>query len=108
MGDPAMWDRAEGMLQTALEKFCAHVGTAWSINPGDGAFYGPKVGCSRRQRRRRGAVANASLAPGHRLTLRCLMRSSERTSAPPSSWTFSSPSVSSSSLQRQTGPCTAL
>lgn len=33
------WDRAEEQLTTALN----NIGSEWSINQGDGAFYGPKI-----------------------------------------------------------------
>ena len=39
MGDPAMWDKAEKALQEALEE----AGVDYRLNPGDGAFYGPKI-----------------------------------------------------------------
>lgn len=39
MGDPLMWEKAEEALQEALEEF----GVAYRLNPGDGAFYGPKI-----------------------------------------------------------------
>lgn len=39
MGDPEMWEIAERDLQGALEQ----AGVPFSINPGDGAFYGPKI-----------------------------------------------------------------
>jgi threonyl-tRNA synthetase len=39
MGDPALWELAEKRLQDALEE----VGIVFRINPGDGAFYGPKI-----------------------------------------------------------------
>jgi threonyl-tRNA synthetase len=39
IGDDEMWDRAEGKLALALEQ----MGLAYELNPGDGAFYGPKV-----------------------------------------------------------------
>ncbi len=39
MGDPAMWDKAETALQEAL----AEAGVDYRLNPGDGAFYGPKI-----------------------------------------------------------------
>ena len=39
IGDDQMWDRAEGALTTAL----AGQGLAYELNPGDGAFYGPKI-----------------------------------------------------------------
>ncbi|MGA7617709.1 MAG: threonine--tRNA ligase [Thermoanaerobaculia bacterium] len=39
LGDDAMWDRAEGALEDALER--EHV--EYHVNPGEGAFYGPKL-----------------------------------------------------------------
>jgi threonyl-tRNA synthetase len=39
IGSEAMWDRAEGALAGALEA----EGLAYELNPGDGAFYGPKI-----------------------------------------------------------------
>ncbi len=39
IGSDAMWDRAEGALAGALDA----EGIAYEINPGDGAFYGPKI-----------------------------------------------------------------
>jgi threonyl-tRNA synthetase len=39
IGSDAMWDRAEAALQGALEA----EGLAYEVNPGDGAFYGPKI-----------------------------------------------------------------
>ena len=39
IGDDALWDKAEGALQAALE----NSGMKWQLNPGDGAFYGPKI-----------------------------------------------------------------
>ena len=39
VGSDDLWDRAEGALKTALEK----LGRPFQINPGDGAFYGPKI-----------------------------------------------------------------
>jgi threonyl-tRNA synthetase len=39
IGDDAMWDRAEGALRSALEA----TGAAYTVNEGDGAFYGPKI-----------------------------------------------------------------
>jgi threonyl-tRNA synthetase len=38
-GDDAVWDRAEA----ALEQACAEAGVAYTRNPGEGAFYGPKL-----------------------------------------------------------------
>jgi threonyl-tRNA synthetase len=39
LGADELWDRAEGALKSALDKR----GMAYRINPGDGAFYGPKI-----------------------------------------------------------------
>jgi len=39
LGSDELWDRAEGALKAALDKR----GLAYQVNPGDGAFYGPKV-----------------------------------------------------------------
>ena len=39
VGDDALWDKAEGALRAALDK----LGLPWELNPGDGAFYGPKI-----------------------------------------------------------------
>jgi threonyl-tRNA synthetase len=39
LGDDAMWDAAEGALESALKKN----GLQFHINPGEGAFYGPKL-----------------------------------------------------------------
>ena len=38
-GDDATWDRAEG----ALKEACAIAGVEYELNPGEGAFYGPKL-----------------------------------------------------------------
>ena len=39
IGDVKNWDKAEDALREALNK----TGKEWKINPGDGAFYGPKI-----------------------------------------------------------------
>ncbi len=39
IGDDALWDRAEGALRRALDD----EGLPYAVNPGDGAFYGPKI-----------------------------------------------------------------
>ena len=39
LGSSELWDMAEAALTEALNKF----GKPWKINPGDGAFYGPKI-----------------------------------------------------------------
>jgi threonyl-tRNA synthetase len=39
LGDIDTWNLAEKQLEEALNEF----GQKWSLNPGDGAFYGPKI-----------------------------------------------------------------
>ncbi|XP_050165392.1 threonine--tRNA ligase 1, cytoplasmic-like isoform X2 [Myiozetetes cayanensis] len=39
LGELEIWDHAEKQLQNSLNKF----GEQWLLNPGDGAFYGPKI-----------------------------------------------------------------
>ncbi|NOX09954.1 MAG: threonine--tRNA ligase [Gammaproteobacteria bacterium] len=39
VGDDAVWDKAEKALQDALD----HKALAWDLQPGEGAFYGPKI-----------------------------------------------------------------
>ena len=39
MGTDEQWNKAEAALRSALEE----TGTPYTINPGDGAFYGPKI-----------------------------------------------------------------
>uniref|UniRef100_A0A8C6YVM2 Probable threonine--tRNA ligase, cytoplasmic n=1 Tax=Nothoprocta perdicaria TaxID=30464 RepID=A0A8C6YVM2_NOTPE len=39
LGDASTWDRAEQQLEKSLQDF----GQPWELNPGDGAFYGPKI-----------------------------------------------------------------
>ncbi|KAH8046743.1 threonyl-tRNA aminoacylation [Aureococcus anophagefferens] len=41
LGDKAVWDRAEAALASAMDAFAGKGG--WRVNPGDGAFYGPKI-----------------------------------------------------------------
>jgi threonyl-tRNA synthetase len=38
-GDDAIWDKAEGALRKAVEQ----AGLPYTMNPGEGAFYGPKL-----------------------------------------------------------------
>jgi threonyl-tRNA synthetase len=38
-GEDAIWDKAEGALREA----CTTAGVAYTLNPGEGAFYGPKL-----------------------------------------------------------------
>jgi len=44
VGSDAVWDRAEGSLRDALEQ----QGLDWVLQPGEGAFYGPKIDFSLR------------------------------------------------------------
>ncbi|MCC6303299.1 MAG: threonine--tRNA ligase [Gammaproteobacteria bacterium] len=39
VGDDAVWDKAEHALERALN----HRGLEWDLQPGEGAFYGPKI-----------------------------------------------------------------
>lgn len=39
LGDLDIWNKAESALENSLNKF----GKPWKLNPGDGAFYGPKI-----------------------------------------------------------------
>ena len=39
LGDPALWDQAETLIREALDRS----GVAWTLKPGDGAFYAPKI-----------------------------------------------------------------
>jgi threonyl-tRNA synthetase len=39
LGDDELWNKAEDQLKRALKEF----GAEWEENPGDGAFYGPKI-----------------------------------------------------------------
>jgi len=41
LGEKADWDRAEAALAGAMDTFAGKGG--WKVNPGDGAFYGPKI-----------------------------------------------------------------
>ncbi|KAK4653208.1 threonyl-tRNA synthetase [Podospora pseudocomata] len=46
LGEIETWDRAESRLKEALDEFAASDkdgGVSWELNPGDGAFYGPKI-----------------------------------------------------------------
>jgi threonyl-tRNA synthetase len=43
IGDIAMWEAAEAKLAEALDNFTPKIGATWEVNPGDGAFYGPKI-----------------------------------------------------------------
>ncbi|XP_014901145.1 threonine--tRNA ligase, cytoplasmic isoform X2 [Poecilia latipinna] len=39
LGEPEQWDHAEQQLEKSLQQFAER----WELNPGDGAFYGPKI-----------------------------------------------------------------
>jgi threonyl-tRNA synthetase len=39
VGDDALWDKAEQALENALNQ----TGLKWTLQPGEGAFYGPKI-----------------------------------------------------------------
>jgi threonyl-tRNA synthetase len=39
VGEEVLWDKAEQALQDALD----HKGLEWELQPGEGAFYGPKI-----------------------------------------------------------------
>ncbi|XP_030044439.1 threonine--tRNA ligase 2, cytoplasmic [Microcaecilia unicolor] len=39
LGEIEIWDQAEKQLENSLNEF----GEPWKLNPGDGAFYGPKI-----------------------------------------------------------------
>lgn len=41
LGEQALWDRAESALANAMDDFIGEGN--WRENPGDGAFYGPKI-----------------------------------------------------------------
>ncbi|KAK4958635.1 threonyl-tRNA synthetase, partial [Elasticomyces elasticus] len=43
LGDVATWDSAEKRLTQTLDDFVKEGGSQWELNPGDGAFYGPKI-----------------------------------------------------------------
>lgn len=43
LGDIATWEIAEKKLANALDFFASETGATWELNPGDGAFYGPKI-----------------------------------------------------------------
>jgi threonyl-tRNA synthetase len=44
MGEIETWNRAEAILKEALDDFSKQPGgVGWTLNPGDGAFYGPKI-----------------------------------------------------------------
>lgn len=44
VGEDSLWDKAEAALEQALDG----KGMEWTVNPGEGAFYGPKIELSMR------------------------------------------------------------
>lgn len=83
-------------LENSLNEF----GEKWVLNPGDGAFYGPKVSHVTPWRQRPNPIQQA----GHRSfllyrsTFRSRMPLAGTISAPPFSWISSCPSASTSPL----------
>lgn len=43
MGEIDTWNKAEDALKEALDEFTKKNNMTWELNPGDGAFYGPKI-----------------------------------------------------------------
>lgn len=43
LGELSTWNKAEAKLTEALDEFTANGNGQWELNPGDGAFYGPKI-----------------------------------------------------------------
>lgn len=43
IGDIKVWDMAEAKLKESLDAFAEKTNGSWAENPGDGAFYGPKI-----------------------------------------------------------------
>lgn len=43
IGESKVWDVAEDKLREALNNWTSKAGSKWEENPGDGAFYGPKI-----------------------------------------------------------------
>ncbi|KAF1816720.1 threonyl-tRNA synthetase [Eremomyces bilateralis CBS 781.70] len=43
LGDINTWNKAEDKLKEALDEYCQAGNAKWELNPGDGAFYGPKI-----------------------------------------------------------------
>ena len=43
LGDVEVWDKAEMLMTEALNEYSAATGHTWTLNPGDGAFHGPKI-----------------------------------------------------------------
>jgi len=43
LGDLELWNKAEQQLAEVLDEWKTKTGKTWKLNPGDGAFYGPKI-----------------------------------------------------------------
>jgi len=43
LGEVKVWDQAEALMTEALNEYSVASGHKWTLNPGDGAFYGPKI-----------------------------------------------------------------
>jgi len=43
LGEIELWNAAEKQLAEVLDEYKADTGNSWKLNPGDGAFYGPKI-----------------------------------------------------------------
>eukprot|EP01114_Cavostelium_apophysatum_P019971 TRINITY_DN657_c0_g1_i1.p1 TRINITY_DN657_c0_g1~~TRINITY_DN657_c0_g1_i1.p1 ORF type:complete len:712 (-),score=218.88 TRINITY_DN657_c0_g1_i1:52-2187(-) len=43
LGDIELWNSAEKQLEEVLNAYKEETGKSWKLNPGDGAFYGPKI-----------------------------------------------------------------
>jgi threonyl-tRNA synthetase len=43
IGEIEMWNKAEKELAEVLDDWKLKTGKSWKLNPGDGAFYGPKI-----------------------------------------------------------------
>jgi len=43
LGEIETWNKAEAQLTDILNEFATSSGKSWKLNPGDGAFYGPKI-----------------------------------------------------------------
>ncbi|KAI8997810.1 hypothetical protein BDB01DRAFT_846418 [Pilobolus umbonatus] len=43
LGELSVWNKAEKMLEDSLNRFTKEKGMTWEVDPGDGAFYGPKI-----------------------------------------------------------------
>ena len=94
LGEIATWDKAEAELTRALNTS----GRAWKLNPGDGAFYGPKIDIllfDALKRKHQVTCRPSGRVFAQHVTLATNV-STPRASVPPSKSTFSFPSASTS------------